>query len=246
MSLPRDAVARVHHVILHSEILVNEVERQQSHSSEGSGLTLRLLLRPCPGRGYPGKAVSGAYPHTLDRGRYRLWGRGRRGGGKSPRPCLWFQYAGIPPPLPASGLLPRPEGRGQSWRYPRKAVSGRVNPRASSFFRLFPIRWTVGGISTGEGQTGREQKPPPLSLVSVCRHPPPRAGFLFRLFPIRWTVGGISTGEGQTGRGQKAPSSVSAFNMRVPPLLSGVDMASRETTKVAKRGKRPRRSQKIR
>ncbi len=40
-----------------------------------------------------------ALPHTLDRGRYRLWGRGRRGGGKSPLPCLWFQYASTSAPV---------------------------------------------------------------------------------------------------------------------------------------------------
>jgi hypothetical protein len=92
-------------------------------------------------------------PITPDRGRYRFWGWGRRGGGKKPPPLSLHSICRHPPPLPASGLLPRPEGRGQSWRYPRKAVSGRVNPRASSFFRLFPIRWTVGGIPAPRGDT---------------------------------------------------------------------------------------------
>ena len=32
----------------------------------------------------PARAPSSGPPHTLDRGRYRLWGRGRRGGGLLP------------------------------------------------------------------------------------------------------------------------------------------------------------------
>jgi hypothetical protein len=127
-----------------------------------------LLPRP-EGRGqswrYPGKAVPGAYPHALDRGRYPHGGRGRRGGGMRPLPCLCSQYASIPHPAP-----PR-EGRGQSWRYPGKAVSRRVNPCASSLFRLalYTGPWEVSPL--GEGQTGRRQKPPPLSLLSICWHP---------------------------------------------------------------------------
>ena len=74
-------------------------------------------------------------------------GEGQTGRGqKAPSPVSLASMRWHPPPRPASGLLPRPSGRGQSWRYPRKAVSGRVDPRAGSLFRLFPIRWTVGGI----------------------------------------------------------------------------------------------------
>jgi hypothetical protein len=107
-----------------------------------------------------------------------------------------------PPPRPASGLLPRPSGRGQSWRYPRKAVSGRVNPCASSLFRFSPYTGPWEASPRGEGQTGRGQKPLPclsgfnapasptpggvapekpedhppclsVSLASMRRHPPP-------------------------------------------------------------------------
>ena len=104
------------------------------------------------------------------------------------------------------GRYPRPEGG-----YPGRAVSGRGNPRASSFFRLFPIHWTVGGISTGEGQTRR----------AVSGRGNPHTGSLFRLFPIHWTVGGIASGGGADGEGAKAPSPVSGFSMRVPPPLPG-------------------------
>ncbi len=103
-----------------------------------------------------------ALPITLDRGRYRHGGGADGEGAESPLPCLYFQYARIP------------------------------HPCTSSYLRLFPLHWTVGGIPTGEGQTGRGQKPPPLSLLSICSHPPPRpaSGLLPR--PAR---GGGSRGD---------------------------------------------------
>ena len=68
----------------------------------------------------------------------------------------WLQYAGIPHPTRPLASSPAPGGRGQSWRYPRKAVSGRGNPRASSLFRPspYPGPWEVysrGGWADGEG-----------------------------------------------------------------------------------------------
>jgi hypothetical protein len=135
-----------------------------------------------------------ALPHTLDRGRHPHGGRGRRGGGKSPLPCLCIQYTDVslsraewhqrsqrntprgsllsmcwhPPPRPASGLLPRPEGRGQSWRYPGKGRTRGASPYTGPW-----------GVSPrGVGQTGRGQKPPPLSLHSICADVSlPRAGW---------------------------------------------------------------------
>ncbi len=138
-----------------------------------------------------------------------------------------------PPPRPASGLLPRPEGRGQSWRYPGKGRTRGASPYTGP--------WEVS--PRGVGQTGRGQKPPPLSLLSICRHPPPRpasgllprpkgrgqswrypgkavsgrvnpcASSLFRLAPYTGPWEASPRGEGQTGRRQKAPAPVSDFNM---------------------------------
>ncbi len=34
----------------------------------------------------------------------------------------------------------------------------------------------MGDIPTGVGLTGRGKKPPPLSLLSICQHPPPQEG----------------------------------------------------------------------
>jgi hypothetical protein len=132
---------------------------------------------PARAGGYPGRAVPGRgnpragslfrlFPITGPWGGIPTRGGADEEGAKSPLPCLWFQYAGIPHPS-RPRPPPPPRGRGQSWRYPRKAVSGRVNPRASSFFRLFPIRWTVGGIARGWGRRGGGKKPPPLSLHSM-------------------------------------------------------------------------------
>jgi hypothetical protein len=102
-----------------------------------------------PGRPYPGErthtpAPSSDSPQTLDRGRYRLGGRGRRGGGACPLPCLYFQYASIP------------------------------HPHTSSLFRLAPDTGPWGVSPLGEGQTGRGRMPPPLSLLPICQHPPPQ------------------------------------------------------------------------
>jgi hypothetical protein len=44
--------------------------------------------KPYPGAETHALAPSSGPPQTLDRGRYRLWGRGRRGGGMRPLPCL--------------------------------------------------------------------------------------------------------------------------------------------------------------
>ena len=155
----------------------------------------------------------------------------------------------IPPPRPASGLLPRPPG-GQSWRYPGRAASGayhqtldrgrhRHGGRGQSWrypgkgrtrenkplrqlpLQVLPIRWTVGTSPRGWGRRGGGKKPPPLSLVAICRHlrnlasiwrpcppclfashmpasPIPRRPFL-QVLPIPWTVGTSPRGVGQTG-----------------------------------------------
>ncbi len=97
-----------------------------------------LLPRPRGGRGqswrYPGKAASGAYHQTLDRGRHRHG------------------------------------GRGQSWRYPGKIASGRANPRPafSPGSPPYPGPWVIS--PRGWGRRGGGKKPPPLSLVAICRH----------------------------------------------------------------------------
>jgi hypothetical protein len=165
-------------------------------------------LRPPPppreGRGqswrYPGKGrIRGVSPLHRTVG-VSPRGRGRRGGGRNPLPCLYFQYAHIP------------------------------HPCTSSFLRLFPLHRTVGGIPTGEGQTGRGQKAPsPVSASNMPASPTPpslrllpHASSFFWLSPLHWTVGGIATGEGQTGRGQKAPSPVSASNMPASPTPPGL------------------------
>ena len=72
----------------------------------------------------------------------------------------WLQYAGIPHPTRPLASSPAPGGRGQSWRYPRKTVSGSGNPRAGPLFRPspYPGPWEVSPL--GEGQTGRGQKAP--------------------------------------------------------------------------------------
>jgi hypothetical protein len=44
---------------------------------------------PHPGERTPAPAHSSGFPHTLDRGRYLHGGRGRRGGGMRPLPCLF-------------------------------------------------------------------------------------------------------------------------------------------------------------
>jgi hypothetical protein len=199
-----------------------------------------------------GKAVPGAPPHTLDRGRYLHGGWGRRGGGKKPPPlslysiCAdvslsraeWHQRSQRntprgsllsmcwhPPPRPASGLLPRPEGRGQSWRYPGKGRTRGASPYTGPW-----------GISSwGVGQTGRGQKAPsPVSAFNMpasptppgLRPPPPPRGagavvaipeegriqesrptrwLPLQPLPIHWTVEGISTGGGADGEGAKSP-----------------------------------------
>ena len=66
----------------------------------------------------------------------------------------WPQYAGIP--HPASGREIPEENRIRE----RK-------PTRWLFLQVLPIPWTVGGIASGEGQTGRGQKPPPLSTFSM-------------------------------------------------------------------------------
>jgi hypothetical protein len=107
-------------------------------------------------------------PHTLDRGWYLLWGRGRRGGMRL-SPVSSLPICRHPPPRPASGLLPRPRGgRWQSWRYPGKTASGRANPRPA-FSPGSPHTLDRGDISTGVGQTGGACASL-LSLVAICRH----------------------------------------------------------------------------
>ena len=81
------------------------------------------------------------------------------------RVVAWLCEISLTPAWPQYAGIPRPGGRGQSWRYPRKTVSGRGNPRASSFFRPspYPGPWEVSPL--GEGQTGRGQKAPsPVTL----------------------------------------------------------------------------------
>jgi hypothetical protein len=133
-----------------------------------------------------------ALPITLDRGRYRHGGGADGEGAESPLPCLCFQHAGIP------------------------------HPHTSSSLRLFPLHWTVGGIPTGEGQTGRGQKPPPLSLLSICSHPPPLHQFFPQTLPITLDRGGYPHGGGADGEGAETPSPVSTFNMLTSPTPAPV------------------------
>ena len=54
---------------------------------------------PHPGERTPAPAHSSGFPHTLDRGRYLHGGRGRRGGGMRPLPCL-FAFRNTPLRIP--------------------------------------------------------------------------------------------------------------------------------------------------
>ena len=119
-----------------------------------------------------------------------------------PLPCLCSQYASIPHPARPPASSPAPRGGGSRGDTQGKAVSGRVDPCAGSLFSPSPYTgpWEVS--PRGVGQTGRGQKPPPLSLlsicwllspqaeghqrsqrttprgslISICQHPPPRGG----------------------------------------------------------------------
>jgi hypothetical protein len=79
-------------------------------------------------------------PHTLDRGGHRHGGGADGEGAKSPLPCLWLQYAGIPHPAPA------------------------FSPGSP------PYAGPWGTSPRGWGRRGGGKKPPPLSLVAICRH----------------------------------------------------------------------------
>jgi hypothetical protein len=108
-----------------------------------------------------------------------------------------------PPPRPASGLLPRPKGRGQSWRYPGKAVSGRVNPCASSLFRLAPYTGPWEASPRGEGQTGRGQKASsPVSAFNMPTSPTP--------------------GRGAPEKPEDHPPRISALNISASPTPPGL------------------------
>ena len=187
---------------------------------------------------YPGRAVSGRVdPYTGPWG-YHHGGWGRRGGGKSPLPCLCIQYAptslspgqggareargtppedlcfqcaGIPHPARPPASSPAPRGGGSRGDIRGKAVPG-----------AHPHTLDRGGYRHGGwGRRGGGKKPPPLSLLSICRHPLPRPASGLLLHPegdIRggpypgrilkyWTVGGISTGwGGMPGEGRTRES----------------------------------------
>jgi hypothetical protein len=93
--------------------------------STGVGQTGRgHALLPClwlqyAGIPHPSRPFLQVPPHTLDRGDISTGG-GADGGGMRLSPV---SGCNIPPPRPASGLLPRPPG-GQSWRDLGKAASG--------------------------------------------------------------------------------------------------------------------------
>jgi len=105
----------------------------------------------------PVPALSSGFPHTLDRGRYLHGGTSSPGEGRirESKPPRWLPLQALPI-TPDRGGYPRPEGG-----YLGRAVSGRVNPRASSFFWLSPYTgpWevsprgdviTLGGPAPGE------------------------------------------------------------------------------------------------
>ena len=105
----------------------------------------------------PVPALSSGLPHTLDRGRYLHGGTSSPGEGRirESKPPRWLPLQALPI-TPDRGGYPRPEGG-----YLGRAVSGRVNPRASSFFWLSPYTgpWevsprgdviTLGGPAPGE------------------------------------------------------------------------------------------------
>jgi hypothetical protein len=89
-----------------------------------------------------------------------------------------------------------------------------------------PIPWTVGGILLW----GWGKKPPPLSLLSICQHPPPQEGVVQAIpgerpypgrIPIPWTVGGILL----WGWGKKPPPPSLLSICRYPPPREGVVQA---------------------
>ena len=121
------------------------------------------------------------------------------------RVVAWLCEISLTPAWPQYAGIPRPGGRGQSWRCPRKTVSGRGNPRASSFFRPspYPGPWEVSPL--GEGQTGRGQKAPaPVSGFSMSASPTPR-WLPLQALPHTLDRGRHLHGGGADGEGAKSP-----------------------------------------
>ena len=113
--------------------------------------TFNMPASSTPGRGSAGdtrgKAVPGAYPYTLDRGRYTPVGRGQKLSPAAPT----FNMSVSPTP-PGLRPPPPPRGGGGSRGDTRgKAVPGRANPHTSSFFRFSPYAGPWGIYTRGGG-----------------------------------------------------------------------------------------------
>jgi hypothetical protein len=128
---------------------------------------------------------------------------------------LRFPYAGIPHPArpPASSPAP-PGGRGQSWRYPGRAASGRANPRAGLFSRFSPYAgpWVIS--PRGLGRRGGMR----LSPVSGCNIPPPLPAFSSSSPPYPGPWGHLHGGRGRRGGMRLSPVSPLSICRHPPPL----------------------------
>jgi hypothetical protein len=121
------------------------------------------------------------------------------------RVVAWLCKASSPP-LSLGSICQHPypgKGRGQSWRYLGKGASGRVNPCASSLFRLAPYAGPWEASPLGEGQTGRGQKAP--SPVSGFNMP-----------------ASLSPGRGAPEKPEDHPPRISALNMPASPTPPGL------------------------
>ncbi len=167
-------------------------------------------MDPMPTSSPGGRAASGrvnpcqlfllAFPIYWTVGGISTGGGADGEGACAPSPVSGFSMPASPTP-PGLRPPPPPEGRGQSWRYPEKAVSGRGNPRAGSLFRLFPLHRTVGGIPAPRGDTwggphpGERTPAPALS-----------SGFPHTLDRGRYLHGGTSSPGGGPHPGERTPA----------------------------------------
>ena len=143
-------------------------------------------MQAIPGeRPYPGRIP---IPWTV--GGILLWGWGK----KPPPPSL-LSICRYPPPR--EGVVQAIPGE--------RPYPGRI-----------PGHWTVGDIHPwGWGRRGGSKHTPPLSLLSICQHPPPREGVVQAIpgaYPYTLDRGRHTP----VGVGQKLSPAVSTFNMSAP------------------------------